>query len=145
MEYKIELAICGMVDGPPGELAVSERLEKLRAYGARVRAGELEDTGVKYQRVEARDPSGFGRVTMDGYPAFGGSISAVVVRPLEKAIDVCAAHGPGSARPLHRWEIPFDVVGLQKAPLAVSVDVVQDLLVVVQSVPQDLMCGWFDI
>ena len=138
LEYKIELAIWGMVDGPPGGLAVSERLEKLRAHSASFRAGKLSNTGTEHLHDAVLDV-GLTPSTVNAYPAFGGSIATVVVRPQEKLIDVCAAHGPGSARPVHRWEIPFDAVGLEQAPLAVSVDVVQDLLVVVQPVPQNLM------
>ena len=46
LQYKIELAISGMVDGPPGGLPLGERLARLREHRAHMRAGTFAGTAV---------------------------------------------------------------------------------------------------
>ena len=138
LQYKIELALAGMVDGPPGGLPLAERLARLRDHRARAGTFALADSGAAYLSKPAQlpmhDPAGL------VLPAFGGSIATVVVRPTHGLVEVFTAHGPASwdpgERELRRWEMSMEDLSVPRPDVlnTLSVDVVQDLLVVVQLV-----------
>ena len=135
LQYKIELAISGMVDGPPGGLPLGERLARLREHRAHMRAGTFSGSGIAHLSKPAplagRD--GTGLVS----PAFGGSIATVVVNARDGIVEVFAPHGLtwDGGQATQRWEMSMKDLSVQPEYLAtVSVDVVQDLLVVVQLV-----------
>ena len=53
-QYRIELAVNGMVDGPPSDVALTERLEQLRQHRARWRGGQLSCDESTWSTVDER-------------------------------------------------------------------------------------------
>ncbi|KAI0707202.1 hypothetical protein C8Q76DRAFT_748315 [Earliella scabrosa] len=143
LQYKIELAINGMIDGPlppdhPRSVPLIGRLQQLRDCNQRFRTGSFHHSGREYlwQKVP-----GVADTPTDGWNAFlafGSAISYVVVKPPQQEISICAppvfggsAGQPGSE--MRSWRVPFDLFP-PEAILGVSVDVRQDLLLVCQPV-----------
>ncbi|RPD59571.1 hypothetical protein L227DRAFT_575999 [Lentinus tigrinus ALCF2SS1-6] len=150
LQYKIELAVNGMVDvpSPSGEagMPVVERLGKLREHRERLRTGTFADSGFahswqQWPRVESMPTDGW-----ETHLAFGSSISYVVVKPPQREISVCAPPvlglglpgGADSEARMRCWSVPLGVFP-EGEVVAASVDIAQDLLLVVQ--PAVEMCG----
>ena len=103
LQYKIELALNGMVDVPTAgtgcaEMPVFERLRKLRERWGRLRTGTFADSGVGYlwqqwPRVASMPTDGW-----EASLAFGSEIAYVVVKPPQKEISVTAPPVFGQAQ-----------------------------------------------
>ncbi|KAI0696291.1 hypothetical protein C8T65DRAFT_663924 [Cerioporus squamosus] len=130
LQYKIELALSGMVD----------RLGKLREHRERLRRGTFADSGVEYSwqqwpKVEAMPTDGW-----EASLAFGSEIAYVVVKPPQREISVCAPPVVGCAGAdeeegprMRHWTVPLEALPVGEV-IAVSVDIAQGLFVVVQPV-----------
>ncbi|RPD74966.1 hypothetical protein L226DRAFT_613173 [Lentinus tigrinus ALCF2SS1-7] len=141
LQYKIELAVNGMVDlsnagldehtGDPTHLPVVARLQKLREYATRFRSGKFKDSYWEYSWER-------GTVDTNGWEvqlAFGSAISYVVIKPPQQEISVCAP--PLLDGGMRRWTIPLTAFPADVVT-AVSLDLSQDLLIVAQLVPNSL-------
>ncbi|TFK90495.1 hypothetical protein K466DRAFT_583678 [Polyporus arcularius HHB13444] len=145
LQYKIELAVTGMVDVPSpagAGMPVMERLGKLREHRERLRRGTFADSGVEYSwqqwpKIDEMPTDGW-----EASLAFGSEIAYVVVKPPQREISVCAPPIVGGERAgseegtqvrMRQWRVPLEAFPAGEVT-AVSVDIAQDLLVVVQPV-----------
>ena len=137
LQYKIELAINGMVDGPPGGLTLSQKLEKLREHHTKLRMGAFSDSGTEYASPAGTlQISATGNFSQEVYPAFGSSIATVNVRRTEKVIDIHDTHEyPDSSQSMRHWNLSFDALSIKHELRSVSADAGQDLVVIAQCLP----------
>lgn len=134
LQYKIELALNGMVNGPPScRMNIAEKLQLLRGYAARYHSIQFEDSSDEYA---------FGRhilrnvMPMAGWDVLlglGGSIAYIIIKRLQKQISECAPPLLSGPRKLMRsWVVPYEALS-DRGDLdveSVSVDLSQDLLLV---------------
>ena len=135
MQYKIELAINGMVDVPAEASSTGipavEKLEMLRTHGRRVRSGQLESSEFAYSWQLWPAMVSVPKDGWEAFPAFGSSISYVTVKPPQQEISICAPPLFGE-REMRHWTVPLEVFP-DGDVTAVSVDIAQNLLMVVQA------------
>ncbi|KAI1792522.1 hypothetical protein LXA43DRAFT_1180918, partial [Ganoderma leucocontextum] len=129
LTYRIELAINGMVDGPPtAGLTLPERLHKLRQYSERSCTGDFTcDTDMKLGRVRLDDTTIF---LIQGLntrmpDSFGGTISYELVAGDARSLVVYAPPSIIEGTVARRWVIPLPPSGKR----ILAVDVTQDLVV----------------
>ena len=149
LQYKIELALNGMVDVRTAgtscaEMPVFERLRKLRERWERLRTGTFADSGGGYLWQQWPKVA---NVPTDGWEAslaFGSEIAYVVVKPPQKEISVTAppvlgqAQGSGKGEDggdggMRHWSVSLEAFPVGDVAAA-SVDIAQGLLLVVQPV-----------
>ncbi|KAI1789717.1 hypothetical protein LXA43DRAFT_555600 [Ganoderma leucocontextum] len=133
LQYKIELALNGMVDGPSScDMRIVEKLQLLRDYGARYHGTEFANSEFKYSwqrwpQIETMPTAGW-----EGHLGFGGSISYIVVKPPQRQISICAPPPVAGPREMRDWLVPYEALSRRSdlVVTSVSVDLSQNLLLV---------------
>ena len=117
LQYRIALFASGMVDGPPGSLTTSERLELLRRY-------EASWKNIKWSkdRTFTFPSGGFG-----GRKLYG-NVWAHRREPERDAIDFVQIPSRLRGIPMRQWTLRFDF-----AVQNFSMDPSQDLLVTIET------------
>ncbi|KAM5540646.1 hypothetical protein V8D89_005677, partial [Ganoderma adspersum] len=135
LTYRIELAINGMIDGPPSSrLTIPERLDKLRQYSERPCTGQFTlDTEMKLGRIGLGDfarlmaPWDFRNLQTD---SFGGTVCFELVARDERSLAVYAPPSIVEGTSPRHWTIPLPPTGKR----ILAVDATQDLVVAITPV-----------
>ena len=120
LQYKMELAIHGMVDGPPGGLSVRERFDKLREYGDCIRSA-------RFTSWETTFPSQWFLSRCQPF-LFGSSVTYMV---RSRGMDHMILLHTSPLTPLDQQRERRRMIPPATVPdRVVAVDVAQDLLIV---------------
>ena len=134
LQYKIELALNGMVDGPANcTMNVVEKLQLLRDYSLQYHTTNF--TNSHFNHSWQRWPEDETMPTAEWVPllGFGGSISYIIIKPPQKQISVCAAPPFSGPRQMQNWVVSYEALSERReiVVVSVSVDLSQNLLLVV--------------
>ena len=122
LQYKVELAIGGMVDGPPGGIPISERLRRLRACNQAWASGTHTWEAASYSEVWLPTCRRWGfRSSSDG------SLSYLLQHDHGFELYVYSPPCPSAGRISQQWKIPLGQ--LDEFDVSAVVDVAQDLIV----------------
>ena len=135
LTYRIELAINGMIDGPPSShLTISERLDKLRQFSERSCTGQFTlDTEMKPGRIGLGDfarsmaPWDSRNLQTD---SFGGTVCFELIDGDERSLAVYAPPSIIEGTSPRHWTIPLPLTGKR----ILAVDATQDLVVAIAPV-----------
>ncbi|PIL24947.1 hypothetical protein GSI_12834 [Ganoderma sinense ZZ0214-1] len=133
LQYKMELVLNGLVDGPTScMMNVVEKLQLLRNYSLQYHSTKFRNSYFNYSWQ--RWPEGATMPKNDWEPllGFGGSISYIVIKPPQKQISICAPPPFSGPREMKDWVVSYaSLFGRRELVVAsVSVDLSQDLLLV---------------
>ncbi|RDX57082.1 hypothetical protein OH76DRAFT_13229 [Lentinus brumalis] len=127
IRYKIMLDVNGMVDGPPSHIPISERLQQLKIYTFQSRNGPdafIRAQGLPYWRISPENKDW--KLSL----SFSGSTSYIVTKPRLGLVEIISPASDLQSATSH-WVVPLKLFP-QGTVSAVSVDIVQDLLLVFQ-------------
>ena len=130
LTYRVELAINGMIDGPPTSgLTIPERLDKLRQYSERSCTGQFAlETEMKLGQLVVGDMTHLMNVwDSRGFrpDSFGGSVCFELMAGDEQSLMVYAPPSFVEGTPARRWTITLPPTN----KWILAVDVTQDLVV----------------
>ncbi|TBU42757.1 hypothetical protein BD309DRAFT_1034274 [Dichomitus squalens] len=132
LQYKIELALNGMIDGPQSyPMSVVERLQLLREYSKKYHALYFTSSEFKYS-WQLWPRTGTPMTGWKFFLGFGGTISYIVVKPAQREISISVPPLFTGLREMRDWVVPYDAFmeNVDREILCASADVSQDLLLV---------------
>ncbi|KAI0701904.1 hypothetical protein C8T65DRAFT_656101 [Cerioporus squamosus] len=128
LEYLILLDVNGMIDGPSSHLPVSERLHRLKIYTFQSRNGPDAFTRAPGLPHWHRTPENKDWTLS---LSFSSSISYILTKPRLGLVEIISPASDFQSA-THHWVVPLTLFP-GSTVLAVSADIVQDLLLVLQA------------
>ncbi|KAM5533837.1 hypothetical protein V8D89_012500 [Ganoderma adspersum] len=133
LQYKIELALNGMVDGPAScKMNFVEKLQLLKDYSVQYHSANFTNSHFKHSWQRWPEDVTMPKTDWEPLLGFGGSISYIVIKPPQKQISICAPPSFAGPREMEDWVVPYETLSgrPELVVVSVSVDLSQDLLLV---------------
>ncbi|KAM5537421.1 hypothetical protein V8D89_008940 [Ganoderma adspersum] len=133
LQYKIELTLNGMVDGPAScSMNIVEKLQLLRDYTTQYHDTKFTASGFKYSWQRYPQDETMPTTDWEALLGFRGSIVYIVIKLPQRQIGVCAPPPFYGPRKMRDWAIPYKALSGRRdlVVVSVSVDLSQDLLLV---------------